>query len=168
MDILGTGKTRPVIGIVGNPVLIKPGPLQPMVTYKRLAQWGCQKWKDQVNIITHIKPALYLTTSGKGNYVSGNCHQTLTNTSLTDAQQSPDTCRCDHKVISPPPPSKKNHHFPAEFYLKGETWLNIGMLYIKLFVMKLSSQLLWWLPWIPNMEEVIVQSMRFEKFFSFN
>ena len=36
------------------------------------------------------------------------------------------------------PPQKKFffYPFPADFYLKSNTWLNIGMLYIKLFVMK--------------------------------
>ena len=36
----------------------------------------------------------------------------------------------------------QNDPFPADFYLKGNKWLNIGMLYIKLFVMTLSNHLL--------------------------
>ena len=47
-------------------------------------------------------------------------------------------------------------------------WLNIGMLYIKLFVMKLSNYLLKRLPWIPNLGEFIVQSVMLKENYVFN
>ena len=46
--------------------------------------------------------------------------------------------------VSPPPPPKKikinKYPFRADFYLKGKEWLNIGMLYIKPFIMKFSDR----------------------------
>ena len=38
------------------------------------------------------------------------------------------------------------------------------MLYIELFVMKLSNHLLRWLPWIPNLVQFFVQSVMLDIF----
>ena len=41
---------------------------------------------------------------------------------------------CSLRYHPPPPPPPPNDHFSAELYLNGISWLDMGMLYIKLFV----------------------------------